>query len=1419
MVFVKEMLNSEKIPVLNSPILGYAHLQILLDDLSNPIDFIYIDVNPTFEKLTGSNGAFILDKPFKTLELNIGNLEFDLLKYYREIFLEGGEKKFDFFSKPLKKWFNVTVYSPKTNFLTAIFVDINSLNPVIQNQNQLLNISNSLNESSLVFITDQSSCIINVNHYFCKLTGYSEEELIGNNLNIINSGYHDKEFWRKFWKTISKGQKWKGEIKNISKDGREFWLSSVITPIADEFGKITNYISISQDITNRKKVELQLLNQKLYSDSLLNAIPDLVFVFDAEGKFLNYKAGDEKELAMPPTLFLGKTLSEVFPPFLANPMMEKLKKVIKKHSKETLEYKMTIDNELMDFEARLSPYGNNCAFVLVQNITDRKKAEIEILKSKEQYQSLVTNIPGITYRCQLDECWTMLFLSNQVKSITGYTDEELLNNAKLSYESLILIEDKAYHRFEIERGIANNTTWEIEYRILHKDGSIRWVLEKGTAIKNNLNQVQYLDGFILDITERKTFQNALIKSEERYHRAISGTGAGLWDWDIKNNKMFFSEQWKKMLGYEDDEILNEFSSWKNLWHPEETIYIENKINNYLDGKSKTYEVEHRLRAKDGTWRWIVTRGNIEKNALGQPIRWTGTNIDITDRKQNEKEIEKTQNFLSQISKVAKVGGWDYNVITGEIYWTDSICDIHEIPHGYTPTFEQMASFYTTESWLKLESAIQKAKKDRSNYDLELQITTAKGRLIWVRAIGNAEFEGETCNRLFGVIQDINDQKNNQEALTISEQNLKTYIEASPLGIFVADLKGNYLDVNRAGEILTGYSKQELLTLTIIDIIAPEQLEDGLAIAQKTIEFGKGEGVFLARRKDGSTFWLWLVAQNVNNKYLLAFCQDVSDRKQAELALILAKQQAEAANKAKSEFLANMSHEIRTPLNGVIGFTDLLKGTPLSPVQQQYVNNANVSGHTLLGIINDILDFSKIEAGMLHLELIKTDIVELLESSMDIVKFQAGQKNIELILNIHQSMPRFVVTDALRLKQVLANLLGNAVKFTEKGEVELKVDYQPLQDRKGKLTFFVQDTGIGIKEEQMSKLFKAFSQADSSTTRKFGGTGLGLIISDLIIKEMGSKIQVDSKIGEGTTFYFEIVTETDEETFQNQNLPNPIKNCLIIDDNTKSRQMLEKLITNWNISFESCDNGLTALKLLESSQSFDVIICDSNMPYFNGIETIRMIREKLNRTAEKQPVIMLYSSSDNEELHKQFDDLDICYRLSKPVKRQELYTSLCAINEPINTQNEVSVSIINEQKTIAESISILIAEDVPMNMMMIKASIHVIFPEAIIHEATNGLEVLGLMNEITPNFIFMDVQMPEMDGLEATKKIRAFEKNSENHVPIIALTAGAFKEEEEKCLAAGMDGFMTKPLDLDKIRAVLMQYCSTENNTSDENGSD
>ncbi len=525
-------------------------------------------------------------------------------------------------------------------------------------------------------------------------------------------------------------------------------------------------------------------------------------------------------------------------------------------------------------------------------------------------------------------------------------------------------------------------------------------------------------------------------------------------------------------------------------------------------------------------------------------------------------------------------------------------------------------------------------------------------------------------------------------------------------------------------------------------------------------------------------------------------------------LIEAKTIAEKANKAKSEFLANMSHEIRTPLNGVIGFTDLLQSTPLNTVQYQYVKNANASGRNLLGIINDILDFSKIEAGMMELEIIKSDIIEIINQSADIIKFSADKKNLELLLDVAPSIPRFAYIDSVRLKQILANLLGNAVKFTQHGEIELKVDFTVIDVETGKFSFSVRDTGIGITAEQQTKLFKVFSQADSSVTRKYGGTGLGLVISQMIANKMGSNIQIDSTPGVGTVFSFEVETKVEFGEQPDAVDVKSIRRCLVVDDNKHNRMILEHTLAYWGIESVTVESGQQAIEILKDNVNFDVFICDYHIPEFDGIQTIDYIRNILQLSPDTLPVILLHSSSDDNELLQKCHEFEVQFMLTKPVKTEELFKLLCNIKAPAkqNTQLEATD---NETTYKAKPVKILVAEDVAMNMLLVKFLLTKLIPHVTIIEAENGKKAVQLWQDELPDIILMDMQMPEMDGIDATIAIRKLEKNSNSHTPIIALTAGALQEEREKCLASGMDDFLTKPIEKEKLHETLLRYL--ENN--------
>lgn len=518
------------------------------------------------------------------------------------------------------------------------------------------------------------------------------------------------------------------------------------------------------------------------------------------------------------------------------------------------------------------------------------------------------------------------------------------------------------------------------------------------------------------------------------------------------------------------------------------------------------------------------------------------------------------------------------------------------------------------------------------------------------------------------------------------------------------------------------------------------------------------------------------------------------------------QKAFMASKAKSQFLANMSHEIRTPLNGVIGFSELLLTTELSEIQKEYAGNTISSAHSLLDIINDILDFSKIESGKLELDVIKTDIVEMIEQTENIIKFNTSKKGVEFLVEISPNVPRFVLIDNIRLKQVIINLLSNAVKFTIKGEVKLKVSFKKTSKFDGILYFEVDDTGIGISEKQKEKLFKAFSQADTSTTRKFGGTGLGLIISNNLVKMMGGIIEFDSKEGQGSKFYFSIKVEFEErEKFNRKDISN-IKTILCIDDNQQNLLILKDILLSWHIEPTCVDNGAEALKLLQKGNRYDVIIVDYVMPDLNGLDVVKTIRQDLKLTQDKQPIILLYSSKDDKTIHAISAKLDISFIMTKPVKHTELYRYLLKAVDRFYFQKKKS----EEQKRKNLEIihldtppKILIAEDNILNMKLITIIITRLIPNVIIFKAENGKIAYNLFNKNNIDMVFMDLTMPEMDGIRATELIR--KQDTIHKVPIIALTANVINEDRIRCLSAGMDDFLVKPINKQELVKIFNKY--------------
>jgi len=670
-----------------------------------------------------------------------------------------------------------------------------------------------------------------------------------------------------------------------------------------------------------------------------------------------------------------------------------------------------------------------------------------------------------------------------------------------------------------------------------------------------------------------------------------------------------------------------------------------------------------------------------------------------------------------------------------------------------------------------------------------------------------------------VSTEIAERQQSQEALQKSEKRFRDIAYSMADWIWEVDENGVYTYCSEKVEDLLGYSRDEILGKTPFDLMPQDKAKTTKDIFSKIMR--KKEPIKDLENwnntKDGRLICLVtngvpILDEQGNLKGYRGVDKDITERKHVETALEKAKEEAEAANAAKSEFLANMSHEIRTPMNAMMGMTGLLLDTKLTAEQRDYAETVQVSADSLLHIINDILDLSKIEAGKLDLEILDFDLRTSLESVCDVLMERTAKKEVPFSCMIPPQVPCCLRGDPGRLRQILLNLGGNAVKFTQQGEIAVEVSLNEETDTHATVRFAVKDTGIGIPRNRLYRLFKSFSQADASTTRKYGGTGLGLAISKRLCEMMGGEIGVESRQGQGSTFWFTAVFEKQPERQEALRvLPAAIlgKRILAVDDNATNREVLSAYLGSWDCQCHAASSAKEALGMLrqavKTGKPFDLVILDHMMPEMDGEALGRAIKKD---PALKETVLVMLTSWGRRGDAARVKEIGFSAYLTKPVKHSQLFDCLVTVlGEGSGRSKEDEKPPLVTRHSLAEAkrrVRVLLVEDNVVNQKLATRLLEKIGYRS--HAVGNGKEAVKALEMAPYDIVLMDVQMPEMDGYEATRVIRDPQSKVRNHhVPIIAMTANAMKGDRERCIEAGMDDYISKPILPQKLFEVIKAF--------------
>jgi two-component system, sensor histidine kinase and response regulator len=1066
----------------------------------------------------------------------------------------------------------------------------------------------------------------------------------------------------------------------------------------------------------------------------------------------------------------------------------------------------------------LSIGANQAAMVL-----QRDRDEVVLRESEERYRSVITAMQeGVVL---LGADGRIRTCNASAERILGLSAEEIRGRTTFDPGWQTIHEDGSAFPAEMHPVTLTLRTGQpcssVVMGMRRPTGELIWISINSQALLRDREATPYaVVASFSDITERKKTEEALRDSEHRWRRLTEALPQLVWTATPDGKLSYGGVQTEKFIGRPVSELLG--WAWLEMLHPDDRERTQQAWQAAVEGQSE-YEIEHRFRRFDGAYRWFKTRGVAMRDNEGNICKWLGTCTDITTDKENEEALRASeQRFRTFVDHAA-------DAFFLHEAGTVRVLDVNR------RACESLG--YTRDELLGMTPAdfdpdYSPARRERVHRELDAGKAAVfesrhrrKDGTIFPVEVKAQEFREGGQRFLVSLARDITDRKRAEEALRESEERFRGTFQNAAVGIAHSDLDGRYLRVNEKLCDILGYTRDELLSRKFQDLTFPDDLNVDL---EQIALLLRGELPSYSRdkryvRKDGSIAW---VAVSVSLQrdatgrplYTIAVLRDIAHRKLLETELRQARDLAEAANHAKDEFLANVSHEIRTPMNAIFGMTELALDSELTDDQRQCLKTVKSAADNLLGIINDILDFAKIEAGKLELAPADFSLRSAIGDTMRALAVRAHVKGLELIYHVQPEVPDALVGDAGRLRQVLLNLVSNALKFTERGEVVVRVQCEmgplgpinpagplcPVSDLPAvRLRFEVHDTGIGIPKNKQMSIFRAFEQEDTSTTRKYGGTGLGLTIASRLVALMGGEIKVDSAPGRGSNFTFTacfgLQPNPSESAAAPPQPPVLLRNLpvLIVDDNATNRHILREWLRHWRMEAEAVGDAAAAMDALwhraVNGRPYSLVLLDARMPDRDGLTVAAMIRERTELSATH---LMLLTSGDRPGDPTRIRELRIDARLLKPVQQEELLEAIYRVmSRPTGAGPAMVRSAAQEPAAApvpaAPTLRVLVAEDNEFSARLMEQLLarrgHSV------RLATNGPEALALAEEGVFDLLLLDIHMPGLDGFGVVGAIRERERTAGGHLPIVALTARSRKEDREACLAAGMDDFLTKPV--------------------------